>query len=583
MRPKSFYFGSTLIILTIINLINTLEIIQLKNPFLPIKLGTAKIIYSEHLFLHYFEFSSLELEIYKIYNNIVLLKNTYKQLKSNNSAAGVVLSSLSISDLNHAYHLLLDRYKNIKPANHNRKKRGLIDPIGSLYNAAFGLLDAEDGRRLEDAITKLSTNQKNLFNDLNHQMSLSSKIIDRFNNSLSIISDNQRVIKNHINNLQTCYDTFVVTSLKMLTLQEIKRQLITNCITLTEQLEEIENAIMFAQLHTIHPSVIHLEEIESMVITLQEHYKSQNIISLQSSLSYYKLLKAQVYFATNKIIFVIHFPVINRQSYDMFQIIPIPQNQVLIYPTTFFALQSPEATLMIEQRCQEIESTSYCDNTNHLADACMKSTLRQETPTDCSRHQVNLRTTLTQLIDNNLIIVPKLNEIARIKCNNQEQMIQVENPILIKMVPDCSVEVSNRNFDVTKQTYKSIPVILPEIHLEEVPETKHKAIEIKDPELDKITDLKHLVKFPDPLIPINIKAHSYSVIIILLVILIAAATAFIIYRWIGCSMLKRKTRLVQVAANLVQPTPVTTQPIELQSLQPRAKPRVENNTVYPKL
>lgn len=96
-----------------------------------------------------------------------------------------------------------------------------------------------------------------------------------------------------------------------------------------------------------------------------------------------------------------------NQSYYMYQIIPVPQHSLLTYPTTFFALQNQVETLMMEQRCQGIEDTSYCPPTNHQADNCTKSSLSQTSPTDCTIHPVNLMISLTQVIDYNLIIVPK--------------------------------------------------------------------------------------------------------------------------------------------------------------------------------
>lgn len=70
-------------------------------------------------------------------------------------------------------------------------KRGLINPIGTIYKLAFGLLDSEDGEKLYPAIDKLKVNQKHIHKALNKPISLSKLLIDRLNNILTIISNNQ--------------------------------------------------------------------------------------------------------------------------------------------------------------------------------------------------------------------------------------------------------------------------------------------------------------------------------------------------------------------------------------------------------
>lgn len=541
-------------------------------------------MYSEHLFIHYFNFAPLARELNNIYDTINMLQIAYHKLHSNNSIISTVLSKISLSDLKSTYHRLLEKFNNLRPHANIRPKRGLINPIGSLYNAAFGLLDAEDGQRLEDAINKLTTNQKNLLTSLNRQMSLSSKIIERFNKTISIVADNQHEIANHVNALQNNHDTFVITSLKLLTLQGIKQQISVDCITLIEFLDELENAIMFAHLNTIHPSIVHTNEIEEMITILQSYYNKHNIISFESVLSYYKLLSTQVFLGNDQITFTIHFPVITPHSYDMYQVIPIPQNNIITYPTTPFALQNKNEMLMTEIRCREIETHSYCPPTSHSADACMKSTLSQKDPTDCSKQHVTLRTSLTQLIENHLIIVPKDRETMTTKCNNQERIIKIPTPILIKLVPECTVTINNKTFDATRQTFRSTPLILPEIEALDIPEMKTKPVNIEDSELSKISDLKHLIKYPETLIPVDIASHSYTALIVILIILATAIIAFIIYRWFGCALLKRKIHIIQTATGLSLPPKENSFPTELQTLQPLATPRVlpPGNTTYPR-
>lgn len=557
--------------LMILPLVLPLEIIKLDNPFLPINLGNARLMYSNHIFIHYFNYLEIGTQLNTIANNIKLVKFSYKNLTAETSNISSILKNISTSDLDFSLEQVTRKYENLCPSvKSHRTKRGLLNPIGSMYKAAFGLLDADDGERINIAIKTLNTNQQNLFNSLDRQMSLSNKLIERLNTSLTIISDNQKSITNHIIKLEARYDTFIISSLKILTLQNIGRQITNNCIMLIDLINQLENAVMFAHLHVIHPSVIRTEEIQEMLHILLNHYDPDNLIFFDSILSYYKLLTTQVFFENERIIFTVNFPVITKDKLKLYQIIPIPQNNIIYYPTTFFILNAPKQKITVQEKCPEIESMMYCIQDNHQTDQCMLSTISTSAPTDCSRRSVALKTTLTQKIDNNLIVVPKSNDTLHIKCDNQERVQPIDQPVLIKLQSNCIVEVNKLKFDASNQKFSTSPLILPKIKIpEDASLPKYHPIEINNPELEKIQDLKHLINHPDPLIPVDITTHSYTSLILLLVIAIAAILIYLWYRYFGCACLKRPVK----ATILTTPVPQLRKPkiiqeVEMQPMQP---------------
>lgn len=530
-----------LFILVILPLSLPLEITELHNPFLPINLGEARLTYTNHIFIHYLDYSDIGTQINAINDNIKLVKISYKNLTVEPTNLNSILKHLGTTDLDFPFERLIQKYRNLYPnINSKRTKRGLINPIGTIYKAAFGLLDADDGERINNVIQELSTNQKNLFNSLDRQMSLSKNLIEKLNISLSIISNNQKTITDHIMKLEARYDEFIMSSLKILTLQNIVRQISNDCFMLLELIDQLENAIMFAHLHTIHPSIIKNDEIQEMLNTLSDHYDSDNLIKFKSPLFYYKLLTSQVFFENERIIFTINFPLILKDKFKLYQIIPIPQNNVIYYPTTPFILSTLEQKIMIQEKCPEIESIRYCIQENYQADQCMSSTISTTIPLNCRRRSITLKITLTQRINNNVIIVPQSNDTLRINCDNQEQIQMISRPILVKLNPSCSIEVNKIKFDSNKHKLSTNPLILPKIEMpKEIELPKYQPIEIQDPELGRIQDLKHLVQHPDPLIPVDIKTHSYSGLILFLVLLTIILLAYLWYRYLGCVYLKR--------------------------------------------
>lgn len=78
-------------------------------------------------------------------------------------------------------------------------KRGLLNPIGTIFKPDFGLLNAEDGDKIYTAIDTLDRNQNTIHNELDKQMSLSKIIISRLNYCIIAFHDISEQLSNECN------------------------------------------------------------------------------------------------------------------------------------------------------------------------------------------------------------------------------------------------------------------------------------------------------------------------------------------------------------------------------------------------
>lgn len=122
-----------------------------------------------------------------------------------------------------------------------------------------------------------------------------------------------------------------------------------------------------------------------MIDFLKEHYSSENIIKFQSTLSYYQILTSQIFFEKDRIIFTVNFPIVQTENFELYQLIPIPQNNILYYPTTPFLPHAQQMRLVLEEPCNEIENRFYCIQKSFQADQCMISTISKEIPRECKQ------------------------------------------------------------------------------------------------------------------------------------------------------------------------------------------------------
>ncbi|KAG5868034.1 hypothetical protein JTB14_034369 [Gonioctena quinquepunctata] len=84
------------------------------------------------------------------------------------------------------------KFQSIYPL--HRRKRALINALGSIVKAISGNLDQDDAEKYDSAISTLQRNQVNVIRRMNRHVSLTTKLIENFNTTLNLITHNQEVI-----------------------------------------------------------------------------------------------------------------------------------------------------------------------------------------------------------------------------------------------------------------------------------------------------------------------------------------------------------------------------------------------------
>jgi len=173
-----------------------IEIRNLSNHagLIPVKLGSAKIQESTYNLIHYFNLDELILEIGQLDNksdNLTLVLESNKYYR-NDSLNHLKILGLIKNKVNIKLHEILPNY---------RVKRGLINGLGSIFKSISGNLDATDGERYDKLIKQLEQNQQKIADNLIKQNAISLNVIDQFNNTVSKIISNQKILENKISEI----------------------------------------------------------------------------------------------------------------------------------------------------------------------------------------------------------------------------------------------------------------------------------------------------------------------------------------------------------------------------------------------
>lgn len=510
-----------------------MEIINLdKNPgILPFNLGNARVKIASHTFLHYFD-------LVPIANQIDTLKQQY------NDVTQAIKKGLSspyfhaLQNFNQGILFQLEqvenKFKSVHPFyNDKRAKRGLINGLGSIIKAISGNLDQEDAERYDRAIESLQSKQQQVISQLNKEISLTTKILENYNKTISLVLHNQDVITQGIQKIESEFNTFIFDFSHYMQTRDILDQISINLNMLIDFLTNIENAISFAKLGTLHHSILKLDEMVEIVEKLLElHSDSQVIYSNKNEYyKYYDIVQVKAFYSNKRLIFALEFPLVHPSQFSHYHLYSIPtSSSTTIIPENTYLTMSNDFYQYQATPCQNMNPGYLCDG-NSLIDGirnedCLFSMLQLSSAnTTCRQTPINVKTHLVEEITGAyyIAIFPKPLKV-QIQCEKVD-FTTLHGNYLIILPLGCSFMTSEYEYINEKELTKGQPLLLPEITLsKQINKTINLKMNIKNVPLDQLHVLQkyqeQIVPVDPAYIPYGPSAWSISIYIIIAVILV---------------------------------------------------------------
>lgn len=228
----------------------------------------------------------------------------------------------------------------------NRFKRGLIDLGGSILKTIFGTLDAEDAVKYSEAITNVQTDEKHLARLMKDNIHVIQSTISSFNNSMSKVNLNEKHLLENMETIHKILDTVSNTNDKLTLktqINSLSNSLEAIILTSSFDIDDINNAILFAKLNILHPTVLSphqlYNELDKHRNKLPSHYDLPVPLTLQNIQELTDISKLVCYYHQSKIIFILHIPLVLPQTYNLYNIIPLPVPYDISKPDTYVLIQ----------------------------------------------------------------------------------------------------------------------------------------------------------------------------------------------------------------------------------------------------
>lgn len=469
---------------------------RLENPILPLELGKSRLIYSKHTFLHYIDLEYLVKQLESIERHFSFIKE-HVNYSTNSSGIGITtyreLQENFMSRTEYLIQITTDKLQNMYP--HVRKERGLINVVSKVSKWLFGTLDAEDGERYDKAINELRVNRKNIDTELKLQISLSQRLIDNYNKTISQLSANQQTLQKSLRALQLAISENINNMHDYLNFQGILLQLNLDCQNMIMFLDNLEDAITFSKVNALHNSVVSNSELKSMLSYLTSLYGKEKLPNFKNILSYYQYLGIQVTFSRDKIIFAIHAPILNPNTLSFYQLFPTVQNQSILLPNYPYMVQEGTVRQFVAKPCPAIEDTFYCLEKFHSRDQCLENILDNLPIDSCVIAKIHVDEPIIEEISRGLILVLPTKPVGiKTKCQT-DQHLKVYQSTLLSIPETCEALINNKLFVNDARVQKGKPLILPAMQLptfsdgtSQIFETPH----LSKIQFDEINDLKRM-------------------------------------------------------------------------------------------
>lgn len=470
------------------------------NPgLLPIHLGQAKLKDSTHEFIHYFNLQPIKTQISTIINHYNEI-----ELAINEDSCFPFMYSLSNFKQHILFQLNLVKQKfiSVNPFEKVRTKRGLINALGSVVKFISGNLDQEDAKRYDEAIEQLQSNQDKIINTFNKQISLNIKLLNNYNETLELIQHNQDVISQRINDIQHEVSKLNFEFSQYQKVRDVLDQISDNLNSLILFLTDLENAITFSKLGTLHRSILNIDEMKMIVNKLIKLYHPEQLMYTKEIdlYNYYNLIDVKSYYSGYRLVFVLSIPIVYPYPFNYYHLYPIPTpNLTTIIPNKPYLANYKDLYQYQDYSCQHLNPNYYCSENqiNHLnkQEDCITSLLNIGNEVSCHLTHISLKSNIVEKINamHYLLILPHENKI-QINCKKID-LVNLKGTYLITLPLGCSFELDNTKFTNEKGTTQVQPLLLPEIKIHASKEKiTYEKLELKNISPDQLITLKNSQK-----------------------------------------------------------------------------------------
>lgn len=363
--------------------------------------------------------------------------------------------------IENSLHLIGKKLAFIAP--HHRFRRGLINGLGSVVKTITGNLDYEDAIKFENELSNLRNSVHNINTSQKQTLFIAKHVVEEFSKQIKLLDENQKKIGSMLKNA-TLSNNVVISRLHFL---DLYIQIYFSLQLLLDKLVILEDAMTFAQLEVMHPSIIAPHSLISEITAIQKLYQFRPVdrISIKNIHSIESSISVKAYSTNDALTFILDIPSIDENLYDLIHLYSIPdkQNLTIIPKSKYLALGTNEYSYL-EEDCKKItQDVQLCTSLNtqpvENSEDCIVTLIKHES-TNCTRARMNLKQgKIQRLEDNKWLIILKDEQILKSRCGRKSDYKKMSGIYIASITSDCQVEIFNRTLKTNTDTITADEIV----------------------------------------------------------------------------------------------------------------------------
>lgn len=221
------------------------------------------------------------------------------------------------------------------PKGNNRKRRGLLNVIGTMGKALFGLMDNEDAQFLNEKIDELQEGQEKLLHFGQQQTTIMKSMVDYFNDTTDQLTTQQKELEENMNKLVDTVNKlqsqvgkiehklvilhqlnemvqFVSSKLMMF---RSKQRMLVQAITILHQQPNVPMLI--------HPDML-LTQLQYVQRSSGKDVELPIVPEADNLRFYYQMIEPEIAVVPNRLIINFRIPLVEREVFTLYQVVNIP-------------------------------------------------------------------------------------------------------------------------------------------------------------------------------------------------------------------------------------------------------------------
>ncbi|XP_049871926.1 uncharacterized protein LOC126370862 [Pectinophora gossypiella] len=510
-----------------------------KNPgILPIKQGQAAISHNKWTILKVLNLNLIHQDLEFNINRYANL-NRHVALHFSNQNLSHEVSNIK-TQTDHIMNCTIEKFKQIVPI--KRIKRGIINPLGSLVKMLTGNLDNDDAVKYDKWISDIQNNQ----GVLNKRVTLIAETVKSLVN-VSISANNAVIqidkilweIRKQFNDTKKAFTDTKLINAYNLFLHNFQMLYIT--------IDEVENAIAFSKLRTLHQSLIETEELLEILIKVSKSNKLMYEVNLENLSKLEQCIEIKAYSKQNQITFVLEVPLVDRDMYTYYKVIPLPvtnsfNQTIFIIPKNPYLLAKGLKTVSLSTPCKEIDKEMFLCNKDVLQstikDSCIDALMKLSTNISSCIPVVAKtgKPKIEPIEDNQWILYSKTTILLTKMCNSEETIERLCGTYILILDDECRAKINN----IVLQPFETLgdPVHFSKLPIVEFPEIpvpaplpERKTYNLDETELSKLEHFASKYDETENISESGINTHSISVgTVIIYITIVIILFIYILYK-----------------------------------------------------